>query len=803
MAYKEYIFSLQKKSFEFWQPEKDNIIASNKPYFLHFAPDGWEGFSIKNVRNKNYWGVDRTVSLPFNYVEDGADILKYIMYTLGIEESVYLTICKLQLDYNTTPKGVVSTSVLNAGDNVGTIKGDANSTVYLQVVVAGAVQDSISGKIGDNFVGQFPSTKIYTINLGDSGETSFSVYFDKSGTSTATFTITNASGDAFASYGFWYKQIYRGEVDLSEFKHNGTKVTCTTLEDGLAKYLKANENTTFELKMNVPEAVWVKMDGINLHQKSNYTITNGISNTDGFYALDFPFMGADGDQYGVESIAQIGATIPSTQGSEPNSQIYYVKNSGNYFFRNAGVTDINIVVQGRIYPFSSKNNTAPKSGSTLKIKSSYPNGSGGTMEYPIFSLTPIVGSAYSYDVNIPITVHPKEKLFLIGSTVSVNGNEYNFEFKEKSNLSISFITRRPTTYIRALTSQYIFNELINKITEGNYKAAYCKYFTDNAQIVWTSGNAIRGFDDAVLKISLSDVHNFYNSYDATGLQEIGKTVLYDAKENLIDKKKIIKLGKVSDAGIAVAKEFLFNQYNTGYPPISSDVGTLNGNEEFNCGFQFSVGTTKAPAVLDKVSKTSASCYEIEKIRTTTLNKDTTDYKNDNKNFVLFTEKGQQNDRNPSYFNLDRSLNASATGLLEPLTVFNLALSPKRMLLRNGNYIRSCMYLATNLILKYTSSEKNNKLICGGVIEKADEPILNLGKPFFYPLLISFSVPAPLDLIGLLDLNPLSIFSIEFNGTIYTGILQEVSTASDASTTQNYTLLGCTENNLPTLINYYG
>ena len=815
MAYKEYIFSLQKKSFEFWQPEKDNIIASNKPYFLHFAPDGWEGFSIKNVRNKNYWGVDRTVSLPFNYVEDGADILKYIMYTLGIEESVYLTICKLQLDYNTTPKGVVSTSVLNAGDNVGTIKGDANSTVYLQVVVAGAVQDSISGKIGDNFVGQFPSTKIYTINLGDSGETNFSVYFDKSGNSTATFTITNASGDAFASYGFWYKQIYRGEVDLSEFKHNGTKVTCTTLEDGLAKYLKANENTTFELKMKVNEAVWVKMDGINLHNSTSYTLFKATTGGSQFAyyknlsTLPLFSIKQDGDSYGLSYLSVNSEDI----NNDGNDTSYML--GSNYLLFNSGTKPITFPIIGHIDFTCTANEVTPATNKGLL--NLYLKTSSG-IKYSILTDSNIIThQTYSIPFNFTITLNAGEKLFsfkyikslspffytTVGG-ISVPSLTYTeIEFIETTKVVIDAITRRPTTYIRALTSQYIFNELINKITEGNYKAAYCKYFTDNAQIVWTSGNAIRGFDDAVLKISLSDVHNFYNSYDATGLQEIGKTVLYDAKENLIDKKKIIKLGKVSDASIAVAKDFLFNQYNTGYPPISSDVGTLNGNEEFNCGLQLSFGTTKAPAILDKVSKTSASCYEIEKIRTTTLNKDTTDYKNDNKNFVLYVEKGQQNDRNPSYFNLDRSLNASATGLLEPLTVFNLALSPKRMLLRNGNYIRSCMYLATNLILKYTSSEKNNKLICGGVIEKADEPILNLGKPFFYPLLISFSVPAPLDLIGLLDLNPLSIFSIEFNGTTYTGILQEVSTSSDASTTQNYTLLSTSDNDLKSLINYYG
>ena len=817
MGHKEYIFSLQKKTFEFWQPDNGNIVANNNPYFLHFAPDGWEGFSVRNIRNKNYWGVDRTVSLPFNYVEDGAAILKYIMYTLGIEESVYLTICKLQMEYNTIPKGVVSINNLTTGNNIGTIKGDANTTVYIKVVVAGTAQlDNISGKIGDNFVGQFPSTKIYTVKLGENGQTDFNVYFDNSGGSTATFTITDNDGDAVASYGFWYKQIYRGEVDLSEFKHNGAKVTCSTLEDGLAKYLKANENTVFELPLNKPDAVWVKMDGIRLRNSTTYTLLETLAGGSQFSifknlsTLPLFYSAQEGDGFGVSYLSVNPEEINNT-----GVDTGYLTNT-NWMFSNDGTTPVTFPLSGNIDFLCTVNEVTAYTNKGL-LNLYFKTSSG--VKYSITANNNIVTrQSYSIPFNFSITLNAGEKLYAFKYIQPVAPFNYpvvgggnvpsltytQIQYKETSKAVLKAVTRKPTTYIRSLPSQYVFNELINKITEGNYTAAYCKYLTDNSQIVWTSGNGIRGFDDAVLKISLADFYQFYNCYDAVGINEIGKTVLLDSKEKLVNKNQVIALGDaLYEPIISVASDYSFNVVNTGYPPISSDVGTLNGNEEFNCGFQFSVGTIKKPAVLDKVSKTSASCYEIEKIRTTTINKDTTDYKNDNKNFVLFTEKGQQNDRNPSYFNLDRSLNASATGLLEPQTVFNLALSPKRMLLRNGNFIRSSMYLADNLILKYTSSEKNNKLVCNGVVEKADETILNLGTRFFYPILISFTVPAPLDLIGLLDLNPLSIFSIKFNGNTYTGILQEVSTATDDKTSQNYILLSTSDNNLKTLIQYYG
>lgn len=803
MAYKEYIFALQKKSYEFWQPDGDNVVANNQPYFLRFAPDGWQGFSVQNVRNKNYWGVDRTVTLPFSYVEDGAHILKHIMYTLGIEESVYLSICKLQMDYNTTPKGVVSLNNLAAGDNYGTIKSDANSVVYLQVTVTGTLdQSNISGQIGDNFVGQFVGSKIYTINIGENGQANFNVFLDNSGGGAATFTITDKLGDAVASYGYWYKQIYRGEVDLSEFKHDGAKVTCTTLEDGLAKYLKANENTIYELPLKDSNAVTVKMDGINLHNKANYTtvdIQEGGGGVVGFKELaTIPIFlsGQEGDGYGLTYFP----VSPEQIGSNEANSISWMTTSNNYAVGNEGTLPITFNVAGNLN-FNCLNNTNTLGTNYADFYFKKPD---GTNYYIVQNSVLVKGQTYSLAFNFTVTLNAGEKLFALRFFHKSGGSTDNVvEYLETSVVAITAITRKPTTYIKAHTGRYIFNELIAKVTEGNYKAAYSKYFSDNSQIVWTCGNGIRGFDDAVLKISLSDFYQFYNCFDSVGLSEAGKTIIFDSKEKLIDKTNVIDLGEVSGLKISVATDYLFNVYNTGYPAISTDVGTLNGNEEFNCGFQFSLGTVKKPAILDKVSKTSASCYEIEKIRTTTVNKATTDYANDNKNFVLFTEQGQQNDLSPAYFNLDRSLNATATGLLEPATVFNLALSPKRMMLRNGNFIRSSMFLADNLILKYTSSEKNNKLVCNGIVEKADEPLLTIGTRYFYPILLDFTVPAPLDLIGLLDLNPLSVFKFTFLGISYTGILQSVKTATDTNVSQNYTLLSTSDNDLKTLIQFYG
>ena len=87
-------------------------------------------------------------------------------------------------------------------------------------------------------------------------------------------------------YGFWYRQIFRGAVDFSTFQHTGPKVTVKTLEDGLPKFIKANEKTLYEFPMNVSEAVMVKFEG-KLHEKLVYNDMMGLKYQRRFMAQTF------------------------------------------------------------------------------------------------------------------------------------------------------------------------------------------------------------------------------------------------------------------------------------------------------------------------------------------------------------------------------------------------------------------------------------------------------------------------------------------------------------------------------------
>ncbi len=75
----------------------DNMNTSPDPKPLQFTPDGGRETSLQNQRNQQYWGLDRTFSIPLNFVGDGALILKTIFYTRGTEFVINFAIAEQKL----------------------------------------------------------------------------------------------------------------------------------------------------------------------------------------------------------------------------------------------------------------------------------------------------------------------------------------------------------------------------------------------------------------------------------------------------------------------------------------------------------------------------------------------------------------------------------------------------------------------------------------------------------------------------------------------------------------------------------
>lgn len=703
----DYIFCLQDKLFNFYKLDSTgNVVLSAQPYFLDFSPSGWDELAIQNIRNKKYWGVDRSVTVPLAYLNDGAKILKKIFYTDGNEQTVYLCIAAQQLVY--TP-GV--------------------------------------------------------------------------------------------RYGYWYKQIFRAEIDFTGFIHNSSRVTCTTLEDGLPKYLKSNENALNEYPMDVLEAVYIKMDGINLREGLQYINVDGLDIAVGIgngQMIPCENVGSDGNSTGVLIASETYATVPI------NSNVF-TAGLTNFMVKNAGAVAITFNVNGVVSLFC---NQRTASVSFARIFLGITNQAPPNNSFPITPQFFInnVGQTFEYSYNQNITLQPNQALFMYAIS-TMNGTICTYQFTQRSKFNIGFVTRFQTTYIQGLRPQYLWNQIIGNLTDNVYSAFQSTYLNFYKNVVFTCGNAIRGKKDALMKISMNDFFQFWDSFDSVGIIDKSGKVDMLQKTDMVDVNNWIDIPgpNLDTFKVAMAKDYLYNELEIGYPELSNEVGLLNANDEFNTKFLFSLGTSKATGRLDKVSKVKAACYEIEKIRITTFQKDTTDNKADNDLFVVHIEDTLQPATGliPAHYRLDRSLNPSATGLIEKDTVFNIFLSPKRNLLRNGNFLRSSLFRGDTRTLGYKTADKNSAMQAGGIVEKADVNIGSLNAPLFFPIYFDGEFPVTNNILDLLAINPLQVLRFPVDGTFYKGIIVKAAVSGNRTSSHAYQMLSTADNNLLNLIDYYG
>ena len=821
---KDYIFCLQDKNFNFWRFNNGDIDISAREYFMTFAPDGWNEIAIQNIVNRTYKSIDRSVSIPLAYIMDGAQILKHIAYSKGLKEEVFLTVLAQQLNYEPYPKATLAfisgqTPFTPNTTTTGTITGTPGETVKVKVYLdfPGFSNDKVYGNFDAfNFIIDgdiYPTVHfaIYDLIIPVGGVINFSIYHEYfTGNSTAGMELLNANGNTSFGYCYWYKQVYRGEVDWSTFDHTGPKVTCTTMEDGLPKYLKANDKTVYEFPMDVPEAVNVKMDGIKLHNSVEDLVSDGVTSDPGYdfenHLIDLLITKEDAPYLGGKKevrrtkVNNVNADIHATQ-----AWFASTTDTGTLEF------EYDFPVTITYFPPPAIN---PAGRYRIVVRSL---DSGGTivdqfvlLNIPADQITGIerrltgsgtlaTGDGYEFYLYAFFDVTGASGDAQIQTTYPGTGNSY-FNYKYKY--------RQAATYIKAFRPQYLFGQLISKITEGVYSAATASFFTDNKTKVLTCGNAIRGITDATMKISFEGFFKFWDSIYSVGIIDRNPQVDFAEEHNLVDFTDIIDLGQpdISTLKVSVAKDELINEVNIGFPDISSEVGVLNGNEEFNTGTLWSTDATTLTGKLDKISPIKASCYEIEKIRIATFKKDTTDYKNDNDNYAvhitdtLIPASGSI----PDHYELDRTLNALVTaGLLEPETVFNLWFSPARSLARNGINIHGRFYKSDTDNFNFRSANKNSKLVCDGVTENANINVGALPGAILVPWLFDIEVSPPDDLISLLDQNPLKGLQFTLEGNTYLMIQRRTSIASSSKKSQQIQGRSAATNDLTKLINYSG
>jgi hypothetical protein len=589
--------------------------------------------------------------------------------------------------------------------------------------------------------------------------------------------------------GWIHKFFYRGELDLSQADDDDNSISVNIMEGDLIKLFKANENTTYEIDVDVPDAVMVKMDGHFLQASSKYAAQTASAG--GLHLPGWLFINSEGTNFSAQTqtVYRRAGAINTTTSDE-----WILKNIGGetLVLTLSGFIKVRAAATGIfIFGFETSDGTQLP----VYVNNSFPGG--------VDTLIPF---------NVNISLPPGEKLFSIASW---SNTLFLLSYLD-GELKISFQSRYKTTYIKGLRPAYVAQKLLDKITGGGYTFTSTYLTMEWENLLITSGDAIRAYDNTgslypnftapKLKISWRDFFEGYNV--PCNLREgiRNQQLFIEEKADAFQSTIQVALGQVRNMRPSTkdAKEFQFNIVKIGYPNTQTE--DVNGKDEFNVTQTYTSPITRSNKALELISKIIASMYEIEITRINLDGKTTTDDNNDNRVFFIHVEKTATTGTGTepaSYYKLLRNTYTSVAGLLNPSSAFNLELHPELCLYRHGNYLRGVFYWETAGYLVFQTSDKNGNVV---VVNNGQTYIgnknINIGSltaPLFIPLVFKVEGPMPLDFIDTMDAGPDGTFSWVYNDELYYGFPLDCGIQPANRPAQETTLLCSPATNLNQLI----
>lgn len=664
-------------------------------------------------------------------------------------------------------------------------------------------------------------------------------------------------------YGYYYDELTECEIDLSTYVDSGS-VNANILQGGIAKYLKANRSTDYSIDIDVPERITVLMDGLKLKETASFVISDPIT-------LDF--NGAGNHIMGLEMLnneqkTTLGAQTTTRIKEQDNTKIPptgdWILDLSDSSIPTVVTAIADMAVTVAAFP-----------GSDLPILPAFRyfmgfrvfnKSTGAQILYPddsnlLFDSGPGFESGYGRKIiknTISFVVPPGSVIFPL-SFVNVTNDSYangvqftydngSIESPGTPNLILQYDYKYKETYCYHLTGAYLFNALVQKMTDGRYEGKSDLLDNPDPNVVFTCGDALRRLVGSQIKISLDKLFTLFNLVYGTGLGIIMNSLRIERKKFWVTSTAgDTVVGDFATYKLYPATDYLFSSIKFGWPNQNYNVnlGDVNGKYEVNVTQIMNSPTTRVSTVLDLTTTVRSDMYGEEFTRINLDGKTSTADNADNDIFVNHIEKKSTTIATPpgtlplhvTYFALDRSINQYVldnniylkagdtyvvagipftaavsqylqVGLLDKDTAWNVALSPKQCLIRaHGDYLHSCLEKMETQYLTFASSDKNSALIINNPLGKSTEEngnvqIASLDAPIFQPWIFEGPVVNPPRLAAELIVSPVKQYAGNYAGIPVRGTSIKSGVATTDSAPQTYEILLAPEVDKTPFINVY-
>lgn len=591
--------------------------------------------------------------------------------------------------------------------------------------------------------------------------------------------------------GTWqYLNKYTGEIDFSTFNDELNQVTVTVMEGDISARIKAYEDIKYTIPLDIAEAVDVEITPLKLNESAQFInlATDGRFNR--------AVLGLDLIVNEVQAVGE-----PSSVSVEFLSTLVLSESAwdGRFFYK--AKIDTDLTLSGNIQG-SFKGGT----GSGIFTVSIYKSGISGLEAIIQLAEATLDNGAvlgFDNDFNHTITLLEGDLLYLT-CTQAFGGNVTNAgTIITEGELNLSYFTGSPATFCKTIRGAYLFNELIKKMNNGTEYPIQSNLLVLWKDIVFTSGEAIRGLSSPVMITSFKDFFISINAVLNAGFGiESGKAVLEGKEYFFKSLLKAADVGENKSFNLEVYEPYIYNSVKIGYPDQKFST-IVDNNQEVNNTQNYSLPIIRIQKELDLLSIYRADPYGIEDTRITPTGSSSNN--NNNDVFMILIKPDPENiSGTPYYHPLRTEGYTSISGVVAAETYYNYSLSPKSNLLRHGDYLHSILDKFDSRAIIFESGLKNILMsvvyLTGQrITENANLAIGTLPDKIFLPYLITIETKLPRDMSALMQAFPTGYIRSQFLSNNQDGFIIDAGADISRNTERELKLLLTPYNELENLI----
>lgn len=579
-----------------------------------------------------------------------------------------------------------------------------------------------------------------------------------------------------------YKTIFEGDVDFSQYEFDGIRASVTQMESGITKNFKSREAIRYEFPLVGDDVVNIVLPGVQFTEQTIFS-PKFVDTSDLNVARRFT-IGIDLISQGFNS--GFVEALNTDQRNAADSDDF--NNDAFIIGRRSGGVNVRFTgnLKGEVtsaLPFPAPNNE-------LRLQST-----NGTVVHVFVHIVAPPGTAVPipFDVDFDFTYNlaEGEGLFLY-SRAGTGVGEYLVTTEGNINASISAVS--DPSNCKGLKAIDLFKRIAKRISPTTPVNSNL-INTDWANLIFTSGSAIRELEDAKIKITWQDFFNTFRGIDDAGFGIDSGFARIEKGNYFMRNAEIMNIGNVNKCAHKVAEDLMFNNLKIGYNDGNTD--EPEGLQEYNSLQNWELPLTRINKPQDWTSPTRADQYGIEKLRVqfNVTKQSTSDTDSDNDNFMVDCYLDGEN-----YKPILGATYTEVTGLTYHLTAYNLRLTPKKNLLRHSGYLASILDRQNGKYIEFGSAEKNAELatVMGSTIIKENQsiPVSSLSGKYFRPDYVEIMAKLPKQAIDFMTATPFGYIRFNYNDIEMKGYIMDASVEMNENSERSLKLLLTADSNLP-------